>query len=89
MVTEVELLIPGVRALCHVLQTHLTGHQPSLSSLLDSPQRKSNTAARVGEDGTHRQLVADIRSLADDITDLRGTLADAYAEGMADNCNMQ
>ena len=89
VVSEVELLVPGVRALCEVLQTHLTGHQPSLSSLLDSPARVPKKDARVREEESHYQMVSDIRALHENITDLRGTLADAYAEGMADNCNMQ
>ena len=89
VVSEVELLVPGVRALCEVLQTHLTGHQPSLSSLLDSPARVPKKDARVREEESHYQMVSDICALHENITDLRGTLADAYAEGMADNCNMQ
>ena len=64
-------------------------HQPSLSSLLDSPARVPKKDARVREEESHYQMVSDIRALHENITDLRGTLADAYAEGMADNCNMQ
>ena len=74
--------------------------KPSISTLLDSPGGVAVQApGALGAGGSgdcvadevrnHQKTAGQLRALGEDIADIRGRIADAYAEGMADQCNMQ